>query len=80
MDEVLEESGAYTTATERKRCWSWSRIRRASTTLRAYLSRLENVEVICASDVPARGAELLREGSARLRGGEPDTPDLDLPT
>ncbi len=46
-------------------------------TLREYLTGLESVELICASDGP-RAAELLREGRLDCAIVNPDTPELRL--
>jgi CheY-like chemotaxis protein len=47
------------------------------TTIREYLSGLENVETICATDGP-RAAELLTTGNLDCAIVNPETPDLDI--
>jgi CheY-like chemotaxis protein len=77
VDDVLEEIHAYTTSGQRKLLLVEPDPVRLST-IREYLSGLENVEMICATDGP-RAAELLRDGNLDCAIVNPDTPDLDLP-
>jgi CheY-like chemotaxis protein len=76
VDEVLEEIHSYATTERRKLLLVEPDPVRLST-IREYLSGLENVEMISATDGP-RAAELLRDGDLDCAIVNPDTPDLDL--
>jgi CheY-like chemotaxis protein len=76
VDDVLEEIRSYT-ATQSRRLLLVEPDPVRLTTIREYLSGLENVEMICATDGP-RAAELLRYGELDCAIVNPDTPQLDL--
>ena len=76
VDEVIEEIYKYTTSDRRQLLLVEPDLVRLAT-MREYLSSLENVDVISASDGP-RAAELMREGRLDCAVVNPDTPDFDL--
>ncbi len=76
VDEVLAEIRRYTSTEERKLLLVEPDPVRL-TTIREYLSGLENVQVICATDGP-RAAEILRSGELDCAIVNPETPELDL--
>jgi HAMP domain-containing protein/signal transduction histidine kinase/DNA-binding response OmpR family regulator len=76
VDDVLEEIHAYTSSDQRKLLLVEPDPARLAT-IREYLSGLENVEMVCATD-GRRAAELLREGKVDCAVVNPDTPEFDL--
>ncbi len=76
VDDVLAEIRDYTLA-ERRRLLVVEPDPVRLGTIRDYLSGLESVEMICATDGP-RAAQLLRDGEVDCAIVNPDTPELDL--
>ncbi|MEO7743323.1 MAG: response regulator, partial [Usitatibacter sp.] len=76
VDDVLSEVYQYA-ANDRRRLLLAEPDPVRLSTLREYLSGLENVDIIAATDGP-RAAELLREGKVDCAVVNPDTRDLDL--
>jgi CheY-like chemotaxis protein len=76
VDDVLEEVANYSARRERRLLLVEPDPVRL-TTIRQYLTGLEDVEVISATDGP-RAAELMRDGHLDCVIVNPDTPDLNL--
>ena len=76
VDEVLNELYEYTTSEDRRLLVVEPDPVRLAT-IRDYLSGLEHVEVVCATDGP-RAAELLLSGTMDCAVVNPETPQLDL--
>ncbi len=76
VDDVLAEIRDYTLADHRRLLVVEPDPVRLGT-IRDYLSGLDSVEMICATDGP-RAAQLLRDGDVDCAIVNPDTPELDL--